>query len=196
MSAETLDVGNAAPLRQQAEAKLIDGIAPAIRRSVPSAQALTILFNLASTPESAGDALKMLHELQVHQVELDLQHEQLERTQAELTTTLDRYVELFDFAPVGYFAVDAEGRIIEGNRAGADLLGVEQRELSGRRIDSFLSADNRLTVSALLARVRTGGGQETCEVRHRGNDAVSRALRMVARTSPRGESILLTLMDR
>lgn len=195
MSARTLDVGSGTPLRQQAEAKLIGGIAPAIRRSAPSAQALTILFNLASAPESAGDALKMLHELQVHQVELDLQHEQLERTQAELTATLDRYVGLFDFAPVGYFAIDGDGRILEGNRAGADLFGVEQHQLPGRRIDSFLSPDNRLTVAALLARVRTSGGKETCDVRYQGSDAVSRTLRMVARASPHGESILLALTD-
>ena len=66
-------------LRQSAVERLVKGIAPATRGSSLGTEALTLLHGLASTPQTASDALKLLHELQVHQVELDLQHEQAEQ---------------------------------------------------------------------------------------------------------------------
>src|SRR6266700_7345147 len=112
---------DSAPLRHVAEELLRDGIPPPAYGWSTGVDALNVLHNLAGSPESAADALKLLHELQVYQVELAMQREQLEQSRAEVAESLERYVERFDFAPVGYFALEPDGRIVEGNLAGADL---------------------------------------------------------------------------
>ncbi len=91
-----------ARLRERAEARLKAGSAPPTRGWPTGVGTLQLLHELASTPESAVDALKLLHELQVHQVELDLQHEQIEITQRELAEDLARYQALYELAPLAY----------------------------------------------------------------------------------------------
>lgn len=90
MSMHAVDSSKLSELRQHAEARLNGGQAPKTLGWSSSAQALSLLHRLASDPASAADALKLLHELQVHQVELDLQHEQMEQQLLELSETLRR----------------------------------------------------------------------------------------------------------
>src|SRR5438270_10029759 len=124
---------NEPALRNVAEERLRDGIPPPAHDGwTTGVEALNVLHGLAASPESAGDALKLLHELQVHQVELSMQNEQMEQSRAEIADSLELYIERFDFAPVGYFTVEPDGRIVEGNLAGADLFGVDRGELPGR----------------------------------------------------------------
>ncbi|HUF74045.1 MAG TPA: PAS domain S-box protein [Gammaproteobacteria bacterium] len=149
-----------------------------------NAGALSLLHKLASTPASADDALKLLHELQVHQVELDLQNEQLDTTRRELAEDLARYRGLYQFAPTGYFNVGSDGDILEGNLAGADLFGVRQGELVGRRIDSILAPGSRPVLLALLQQVRENGSRAACEVTSGGEAAGSRQWRVVAGIGP------------
>ena len=75
------------------------------------------------------DARKLIHELRVHQIELEMQNEELRKAQVELAESRDRYFDLYDFAPVGYFTLDEKGLILEVNLAGADLLGSERASL-------------------------------------------------------------------
>lgn len=195
MSASAIDGGTNRPLREQAVARLRDTFDPPIARSEPGMDALTVLYNLASDPVRAGDALKMLHELQVHQVELDVQHEQMERTRTELTTVLERYVALFDFAPVGYFTIDSDARIAEANHAGAALLVTEVEDLRGRLIESLVVPAGRPAVCGLLARVRTTGVKESCEASLQCSDGSRRISRIEASLSPRGDFVLLAMVE-
>ena len=73
-----------------------------------------------------ADARALVHELQVHQIELEMQNEELQRAQAAAQEASEKYYDLFDFAPVGYFLWDHEGRILEVNLAGAALLGLDR----------------------------------------------------------------------
>ena len=72
------------------------------------------------------DVRALVHELQVHQIELEMQNEELQRAQAAAEEASEKYHDLFDFAPVGYFLWDAEGQILEVNLAGAALLGLDR----------------------------------------------------------------------
>ena len=65
---------------------------------------------------SPQDLANLIHELHVHQIELEMQNEELRRIQGELEKSRDRYTHLFDFAPVGYFSVDEKGMVVEGAR--------------------------------------------------------------------------------
>lgn len=182
-------------LRVAAEARLREGCAPPSRGVPTDAGSLNLLHRLANTPASADDALKLLHELQVHQVELDMQNEQLETTRRELAEDLARYHELYQFAPAGYFNVDSGGDIIEGNIAGAELFGVRQDELAGRGIDSFLAPGSRPVLLALLQQVRENGSRAACEVTSGGEAAGSRRWRIVAGIAPGARSWLIVAVD-
>jgi diguanylate cyclase (GGDEF)-like protein/PAS domain S-box-containing protein len=84
----------------------------------------------APGPTSAVD--RLAHELQVQQIELQMQNEELRRAQVELETARDRYQDLYDFAPVGYFTLDAKGLIVEANLRLAEMLGVTRARLIGQ----------------------------------------------------------------
>jgi len=90
-------------------------------------------------PRTEADMRRLLHELQVHQIELEMQNEELVRAREELEVSLNKYVELFDFAPVGYFIFDAQGHIEEVNLSGAQLLGIERQLLVNKPFTSFIA---------------------------------------------------------
>ncbi len=80
----------------------------------------------------------VLHELQVHQIELEMQNEELRRAHLELGMSRDRYVDLYDFAPVGYLTVDEAGQVTHANLTSAALLGMERKGLLGRPFAGFV----------------------------------------------------------
>jgi len=80
----------------------------------------------------------LLHELQVHQIELEMQNDELRRDQLEIEAAHERYLDLYDFAPVGYLTLDDKGLIASANLTAAALLGKERRALVGRRFAGFV----------------------------------------------------------
>lgn len=115
----------------------------------------------AMTP---GMVLRLLHELQVHQIELEMQNEELRKTQSKLEVMRARYFDLYDLAPISYCTVSKTGVIIEANLATAQLLGETRSHLVGRRISSYISKGYQdvfyLCRKLLLAR----GEQQGCEL--------------------------------
>jgi len=181
-------------LRRDAETRLKDGSAPATTGWSVGVNTLSLLHKLASTPESAIDALKLLHELQVHQVELDLQHEQIETTQREIAEDLAHYQGLYEYAPVGYLNVSLQRDILECNFAGASLFGIAQDEMRGCKFESFLAPASRPAFLLLLKRLRVDGPSESCEVQA-GAGKGSRKLQVLARLTPGGRSFMVVLLD-
>lgn len=135
---------------------------PEIAARANPLKALTVLYELASSAETAPDALALLHELQVHQVELELQDEELRRTRAETEATLARYAALYDLAPMAYLAVDAGLVVQEANAAAARLFGASGDELLGRSLAARLSPQGAAALGDLLSQVArdasAGGG--------------------------------------
>ena len=85
----------------------------------------------------------IIHELRVHQSELEMQNEELKRARLALEESRDRYLDLYDFAPVGYFTCTRSGRIVEANLTGAALLGVPRAKLVGPGLGSFVASEDR-----------------------------------------------------
>lgn len=88
-------------------------------------------------------AAELLHELQVHQIELETQNEALRQSQTLLEESRDRYVDLFEFAPIGYLTLTREGQIATINLTGAVLLGEERRKLLQRRFARFVVSEDQ-----------------------------------------------------
>ena len=107
---------------------------------------------LSSTPSQA-ELQRLVHELEVHQIELELQNEELEHARSELESYLKKYTDLYDFAPVGYLVVDPDGLIRQVNLTGARMLGTERVRLIDQHFARLVSADSRSAVRSLLAKV-------------------------------------------
>ena len=107
---------------------------------------------------------RLLHELQVHQVELALQNEELQQVRDALEAEVARYTELYDFAPVGYVTLERSGTIRQANLAGAGLLGVDRGRLAGRRFAEFLADADRCSFNPFLQRVFDSDTPQTCEL--------------------------------
>lgn len=186
----TTGIRNRDPLRLDAEIRLREGTAPASDR-VLSGETLALLVRLASSPETADESLKLLHELQVHQVELDLQQLQIEANERETARALARYKAIFDFAPAGYLLADQSGRVIEGNLAIAQLLGVSREQLPGLPITELLTQTSQPVISRLLADMRQGAVDVGCIVC--AENAGSQPLHIAARFAPGRQEILMVV---
>ncbi|HEU4431378.1 MAG TPA: ATP-binding protein [Myxococcota bacterium] len=92
-------------------------------------------------PISPEEARRLLHELRVHEIELEMQNEELRAAQVELEASRARYFELYDLAPVGYLSLDRTGRVIESNLRAASLLGVGRGDLKDRPLLGFVVRD-------------------------------------------------------
>ena len=95
------------------------------------------------TDDTVHDAQKLLHELQVHQIELEMQNDELLNANAVVEESRARFSDLYDFAPIGLFAFDAQGLIQEVNLVGAAFLGVERRNLMKKLFRRFVAPKDR-----------------------------------------------------
>jgi PAS domain S-box-containing protein len=116
----------------------------------------------ALSPEEIG---RILHELRVHQIELEMQNDELRRAQQELEATRIKYSDLYDMAPVGYFTVDEKGMILEANLRGADLLGVERSRLVRQPLTRHIVPEDQDVYYLHRKSVLETGARQVCELR-------------------------------
>ncbi|MFQ3786175.1 PAS domain S-box protein [Halomonas sp. A29] len=178
-------------LRDKAEAQLKSGTAPAANHWPVGVDALRLLHQLSSNPEKAEDALKLLHELQVHQVELELQNEEIAANERALVEDFNLYRTLFDSAPLGYFLVDLVGNVIQGNFAAAELFGVGREALEGRPIATYFLAESRPRLLDLIRHVAQSGTMDSCMAKTGGHNQTPRHMQLMASLSPERKHILL-----
>lgn len=93
-------------------------------------------------PAGLADSLRLVHELQVHQIELELQNDELRRAHLELETARARYSELYELAPVGFLTLNDRGRILQGNIRVAKLLGIDREALARQPISRFIAKED------------------------------------------------------
>ncbi|HKJ05190.1 MAG TPA: PAS domain-containing sensor histidine kinase [Geopsychrobacteraceae bacterium] len=113
---------------------------------------------------SAVETERLLHELRVHQIELEMQNKELQIAREETERLLERYTDLYDFAPVGYFTLEQNGVIADTNLAGAQLLGQERAALSGKRLATFVSEPDRPILATFLQIISDTPALRSCQV--------------------------------
>ena len=172
----TLDKNTATAMRQVAEARLKPKPVP--RR-----------------PLNEVELQRLQHELEVHQIELEMQNEELRAIRAELETNVERYTDLFDFAPVGYFTLTADGKINQVNLTGTKLIGVERAQLLGRRLQSLFDEQDRTVFGGVLRQLFASGSRQSCEVRLLESAGRQRAVGLEATLSPGGGECRLVMLD-
>ncbi len=123
------------------------------------------LKNLLATDENLP---KIIHELHVHQIELEMQNDELRQTQLHLKQVQQKYSDLYQFAPIGYFTFDKNGCILEVNLAGAELLMHERSQLVGRPLMIYLTPESLPMFYAHTAKTSQTYEPQTCEltIRH------------------------------
>ncbi len=110
------------------------------------------------------------HELSVYQTELEMQNDELRRAHLALEESRDRYVDLYEFAPIGYFTLTRDGMIAEVNLTGAALLGMERKKLLNRRLDEFVTAEDRDRWHSHYLNILRRVGRRGCELVIRRSD--------------------------
>jgi PAS domain S-box-containing protein len=148
----------------------------------------------APLPENLGlmspeEAQKLIHELRVHQIELKMQNDELRRTQAELDATRQRYFDLYNLAPVGYFVLSHDGRILETNLTGANLLGVVRGQLIKQPITRFIFEEDQDVYYLHRRQLLTTGKTSTCELRMVKTDGTTFWVRLTATTQDPSTSV-------
>ena len=146
-ASEPLD---SAELRRQAEASL---------REKQKA-----LGSQDGTERTAHDTQRLVQELQIHQIELEMQNEQLEQARSETTAALELYTDLYEFSPAGYFTLGRDCTIRQLNLTGSKLLGAERSRLINRRFGLFVVERFRSLFSSFVAKVFASQSPEGCEV--------------------------------
>lgn len=146
MDSKELDFMDAEMLRSRAEKQLIEN------------------QKQKASPEEEADVKRLLHQLQVHQIELEMQNEELRRAYETAENALKRYTLLFDLSPMGYFILDAEGAICELNFRGAEILGERRFSLIDSNFKLFVSEGSKPVFNNFHRKVFNSNAKESCEV--------------------------------
>lgn len=181
-------------LRQAAEIRLKLGYAPAARGWPIGWRALRLLQEFACDPKSAPDAIKLLQELQIQQVELDLQREHTESIQNECSMALARLRDLIDFVPIALMRLDLSGMVLEANAACAKILGVAPGEFHGRCFDDSLAKESREAWVAVRTQLVEGDARVTGCIQLY-VEGLSRSVSFIAAIGGDAASILLAIRD-
>ncbi len=131
------------------------------------------LQQLGETPVeelSSEEARRLIHELQTHQIELEMQNEDLRAAQIRLEDSRSRYSDLYDFAPLGYFTLDPNGIIVEVNLTGSGLLGEARRFLINRRLTQFIPREYQDAFYLHRRKTLDTKTLERCEIKLRRKD--------------------------
>lgn len=146
MNDEDEDITDAQMLRKMAEEKLKEK------------------QNKTEKPVIESDLKRIMHELQVHQIELEMQNEELRKAYETAETALKNYTMLYDLAPVGFFTLNFEGNICELNFTGARILGDRRFSLVNRNFKLFVDEDSLPVFNNFFNLIYTSNAKESCEV--------------------------------
>ncbi|MBC7963941.1 MAG: PAS domain S-box protein, partial [Steroidobacteraceae bacterium] len=146
-------------------------------------------------PRTEEETQRLVHELEVHRIELEMQNAELRQARDEMEALLEKYSDIYDFAPVGYLILNRKGIISAVNLNGASLLGVERSRLISRRFGLFVAAEARPFFSEFLGKVFASQGKESCEVTLTMERNSPIIVQIEAIAAPSGQECRLALID-
>ena len=114
--------------------------------------------------DSDMDVNRLIQELQVHQIELEMQNNELYSANETAETALRKYTMLYDFAPIGFFTLNSAGKIDELNFTGADMLGERRFSLIGSNFNVFVSGDSKVVFESFLDKVHASISKKSCKL--------------------------------
>jgi len=142
-----------------------------------------------------ADAHRLIHELHVHQIELQMQNEELQRVQAELQNGMTRLTDLYEFAPVGYITLDSQGVLRDVNLTGSRMMGLERTRLIGRRFAHVLAVESRSAFDLFLAQAFKSRNKEIHETVLCPEGAEALAVELAATVPDNAQECLLVATD-
>lgn len=124
---------------------------------------------MAGEPENIAEfsnteIRRFIHQLQVHQIELEMQNQELRRTQLDLEESAKKYADLYDFAPIGYFTLNEKGIVVAVNLAASSLLGVNRQNLIGHPFPRYIAKEYNVLFYYFRKRI-LGANRQTCEIK-------------------------------
>lgn len=146
-------------------------------------------------PEREDDQLRLVHELQVHQIELEMQNAELRQTKNDLEILLEEYTNLYDCSPVGYLALDRSGKILGANLTCTRFLEVERAGLIGRQFKNFVAVEDRADFCAFLENVYSHPNKDACELALRQKDNALFFVQIEAQPAPSGQECRMAMID-
>jgi PAS domain S-box-containing protein len=141
------------------------------------------------------ETLKLIHELEVHQIELEMQNEELTNAKEKSETDGEKYAELYDFAPAGYFTLSKEGEILQLNLTGATMIGKVRSQLVKTQFSYFVSVDTKPVFTAFLEKIFTGNSKKSCEVNIEIHNKEPMYVHLSGIAVENGESCFVTMVD-
>jgi hypothetical protein len=157
--------------------------------------ALRVLFDLASSPDTAVDAITLLHELQVHQVELDLQNEELQASRVDLESASERQLLLLQASPSAQLVLDLEHRVLECNTHAMACLKQTLPTCSGQALTQWLAPEQCLDVRAWLSQAQHSTAAVSMPLVLRVDGQADRRVCASARANPLEAGVLLAWVD-
>lgn len=146
-------------------------------------------------PDIEADNMKLLHELQVHQIELEMQNEELKQANETAEAALKKYTMLYDLAPMGYFTLDEDGSIFDLNFTGAEILGEKRYSLVNSNFKLFISKESQKDFNDFFNKVYISGAKESCNVKLAYDDVSLLEVYIEAVVTGDDRKCLLSLVD-
>jgi len=164
-------------LRQQAEMRL------SIQPMIPG----------YSIPEN--DNLNFIHELQVYRIELEMQNDELQKAKEKIDEIAEKYIELYDFAPMGYFTLNIEGKVIELNTFASKMLGNGHKISKNSQLGFFIQDEDKDTFNLFLNNLVNNRMTETCMVNMSLDHNLMKQVFLTGRITKDGERYLIGAID-
>ena len=144
---------------------------------------------------SESEIIRLIHELEVHQIELEMQNEELLLAKEQAEKAAQKYAELFLYAPAGYFTLSRSGEILELNLVASQIFGIEKHALLNRQFGAFVSEDTRPIFNEFLENIFKFHTRSSCDITLDTNLKVSKYLNLSGIHKVNGEECLLTVVD-
>ena len=144
---------------------------------------------------SETEMVELIHELEVHQVELEMQNEELMKARSAAADSAEKYTSLYEFAPAGYLTISPDGRIHEINLRGTQMLGSDRSHLQNSFFDIHVSKETKSIFNQFLNRVFDKQENESCDVALTTNGSIPVYAQLTGVLAENGVNCLLTAVD-